>query len=70
MFISRCICSEDREWFNNAVSRVIDEHVDPSLVPELHPEPYFVDFFRDALEPTGEEDDNVSFDPPKVYELV
>ncbi|XP_056290683.1 dynein axonemal heavy chain 8-like [Pseudoliparis swirei] len=66
----RCICSEDREWFNNAVSRVIDEHVDPSLVPELHPEPYFVDFFRDALEPTGEEDDNASFDPPKVYELV
>ncbi|TNN84661.1 Dynein heavy chain 5, axonemal [Liparis tanakae] len=62
--------TKDREWFKKAVSRVIDEHVDPSLVPELHPEPYFVDFFRDALEPTGEEDDNACFDAPKVYELV
>lgn len=53
-----------------AVSRVIKEHVDPCLVPELHPEPYFVDFLRDPLEPTGGEDDNTCFDAPKVYELV
>ncbi|KAM8851316.1 dynein axonemal heavy chain 8-like isoform 1-T4 [Spinachia spinachia] len=66
----RCICSADREWFVMAVSRVIKEHVDPCLVPELHPEPYFVDFFRDPLEPTGEEDDNTCFDAPKIYELV
>ncbi|XP_068458453.1 dynein axonemal heavy chain 8-like [Clinocottus analis] len=66
----RCICSEDREWFKKAVSRVIQEHIDPSLVPELHPEPYFVDFLRDAIEPTGEEDENTCFDAPKIYELV
>ncbi|XP_027145030.1 dynein heavy chain 8, axonemal isoform X2 [Larimichthys crocea] len=66
----RFICSEDREWFEKAVTRVIQEHVDPDLVPEIHPEPYFVDFLRDAPEPTGEEDDDACFDAPKIYELV
>uniref|UniRef100_A0A4W6EG55 Dynein axonemal heavy chain 8 n=1 Tax=Lates calcarifer TaxID=8187 RepID=A0A4W6EG55_LATCA len=66
----RFICAEDREWFEKAVTRVIQEHVDPSLVPDLHPEPYFVDFLRDAPEPTGDEEDDACFDAPKIYELV
>ncbi|KAI3374766.1 hypothetical protein L3Q82_021323, partial [Scortum barcoo] len=66
----RFICSEDRKWFEKSVCRVIQEHVDPSLVPDLHPEPYFVDFLRDAPEPTGEEDEDACFDAPKIYELV
>ncbi|KAM4587304.1 dynein axonemal heavy chain 8-like [Odontesthes bonariensis] len=66
----RFICSEDRDWFEKAVCRVIQEHVDPNLVQELHSEPYFVDFLRDAPEPTGEEDDDACFDAPKIYELV
>ncbi|KAG8014343.1 Dynein heavy chain 8 [Nibea albiflora] len=66
----RFICSEDREWFEEAVTRVIQKHVDPDLVPEIHPEPYFVDFLRDAPEPTGEEEDDACFDAPKIYELV
>uniref|UniRef100_A0A671YW64 Dynein axonemal heavy chain 8 n=1 Tax=Sparus aurata TaxID=8175 RepID=A0A671YW64_SPAAU len=78
LFMSECtrviadrfVCSEDREWFEKAVSRLIQEHVDPNLVSELHPEPYFVDFLQDAPEPTGEEDDDACFDAPKIYELV
>uniref|UniRef100_A0A665W659 Dynein, axonemal, heavy chain 5 like n=1 Tax=Echeneis naucrates TaxID=173247 RepID=A0A665W659_ECHNA len=66
----RFICYEDREWFEKSVSRVIQEHVDPGFLSELHPEPYFVDFLRDAPEPTGEEDDDACFDAPKIYELV
>ncbi|XP_054622281.1 dynein axonemal heavy chain 8-like [Dunckerocampus dactyliophorus] len=66
----RFICAEDKEWFENAVSRVVKEHVDPSLVSGLHNDPYFVDFLREAPEPTGEEDENASFDAPKIYELV
>ncbi|KAG7229074.1 hypothetical protein INR49_013193 [Caranx melampygus] len=66
----RFICFEDREWFEKALTRVVQEHIDPNLVPELHPEPYFVDFLRDAPEPTGEEDDDACFDAPKIYELV
>uniref|UniRef100_A0A3Q1JKI8 AAA+ ATPase domain-containing protein n=1 Tax=Anabas testudineus TaxID=64144 RepID=A0A3Q1JKI8_ANATE len=66
----RFICSEDRDWFEKVVSLVIQEHVDPSFVSELQREPYFVDFLRDAPEPTGEEDDDACFDAPKIYELV
>ncbi|KAI4809667.1 hypothetical protein KUCAC02_018534 [Chaenocephalus aceratus] len=66
----RFICSEDRQWFEKGVSRVIEEHVDPSLVPGLHSEPYFVDFLQEAPEPTGEEEEDACFDAPKIYELV
>lgn len=66
----RFVCFEDKVWFEKAISRVIQEHVDPSLVPDLHPDPYFVDFLREALEPTGDEADDVCLDAPKVYELV
>ncbi|CAG5978557.1 unnamed protein product [Menidia menidia] len=66
----RFICSEDREWFEKAVTRVTKEHIDPNLVAELHSEPYFVDFLRDAPEPTGEEEEDACFDAPKIYELV
>lgn len=69
-FFCRFICFEDREWFEKALTRVVEEHIDASLVPELHPEPYLVDFLRDAPEPTGEEDDDACFDAPKIYELV
>lgn len=69
-FFCRFICSEDREWFEKSVSRVVQEHIDHSLVSELHPDPYFVDFLRDALESTGEEDDDTCLDAPKLYELV
>lgn len=70
LFVGRFVCFEDRDWFGKAVSRVIQEHVDPGLIPQLHPEPYFVDFLRDAPEPTGEERDDACFDAPKIYELV
>ncbi len=33
-------------------------------------EPYFVDFLREAPELTGDEDDDVDLDAPKVYEQV
>ncbi|KAM6989324.1 dynein axonemal heavy chain 8-like [Tautogolabrus adspersus] len=66
----RFICTEDREWFEKAINSVIQERVDTSLVQEVHPEPFFVDFLRDAPEPTGEEEDDACFDAPKIYEIV
>ena len=33
-------------------------------------EPYFVDFLKDAPEPTGEEPDDAELDAPKIYEQV
>lgn len=57
-------------WFDKAITRGIQEHVDADLVPQIHPDPYFVDFLREAPEPTGEEAEDASLDAPKVYELV
>jgi dynein heavy chain len=37
----------------------------------MHPEPYFVDFMRDAPEPTGDEPEGTAdMDAPKVYEPI
>ncbi|XP_075877996.1 dynein axonemal heavy chain 8-like [Nelusetta ayraudi] len=66
----RFISSEDREWFEEATNAVVQEHVEAELAAQLHPEPYFVDFLRDAPEPTGEEEDDACLDAPKIYELV
>ncbi|XP_046878072.1 dynein axonemal heavy chain 8-like [Hypomesus transpacificus] len=66
----RFVCYEDKNWFEKGISRVIQEHVDPSLVAELHGDPYFVDFLREAPEPTGEENEDSNFDAPKIYELI
>lgn len=39
-------------------------------VTDIPNEPYFVDFMRDAPEPTGEESDDAELDAPKIYEMV
>jgi dynein heavy chain len=36
----------------------------------MHAEPYFVDFLREAPEPTGEETEDTSLDSPKIYEPI
>ncbi|XP_069055280.1 dynein axonemal heavy chain 8 isoform X2 [Lepisosteus oculatus] len=66
----RFVSAEDKVWFEKSITRVVQEHVDPSLAPQLHPDPYFVDFLREAPEPTGDEPEDSSLEAPKVYELV
>ena len=36
----------------------------------MHTEPYFVDFLRDAPEPTGEEGEDADLEAPKIYEPI
>lgn len=66
----RFITEDDEEWFDRNFGRVIEEHVDPNLVPQVPAEPYFVDFLRDMPEPTGEEPEDFVFEAPKIYEAV
>ncbi|KAJ7340954.1 hypothetical protein JRQ81_004241, partial [Phrynocephalus forsythii] len=66
----RFVCEEDENWFNNSFARVVDEHIDPTLVSEIQAEPYFVDFLREMPEPTGEEPEDFVFEAPKIYELI
>uniref|UniRef100_UPI00398E4471 dynein axonemal heavy chain 8-like isoform X2 n=2 Tax=Pristiophorus japonicus TaxID=55135 RepID=UPI00398E4471 len=66
----RFVSEEDRHWFKNAITRVIEDNIGRQLAGKLHEEPYFVDFLREMPEPTGEEPDDYVFLVPKVYELV
>ena len=49
--------------------RVVKEKVDENLSVDGI-EPYFVDFFRDPPEATGDEEGDVDLEAPKVYEEV
>ncbi|XP_062596702.1 dynein axonemal heavy chain 5-like, partial [Saccostrea cucullata] len=62
--------ADDKAWFEKSLNVVINDHIDASLVDTCHPEPYFVDFLRDAPEPTGEESDDAALEAPKIYEQI
>lgn len=63
-----CVCVQDVEWFLGAVEQVRQEEL--AGVALACPEPYFVDFLREAPEPTGDEPDDADLEAPKVYEMV
>lgn len=44
---------DDKEWFEKELTKTIEEECGAVLAKELAAEPYFVDFLRDAPEPTG-----------------
>ena len=48
------------------MTNVLKQQVGEEMVAILAAEPYFVDFMRDAPEPTGEEEDDADLDAPKV----
>ena len=54
-------------WFLKAMKSVLQEEMGVASVSQ---EPYFVDFLREAPEPTGEEPEDADLDAPKVYEQV
>ncbi|XP_075060558.1 dynein axonemal heavy chain 8 [Mixophyes fleayi] len=66
----RFVSHEDRVWFDKSLIQAIEENVDPLLVSEVQSDAYFVDFLRDAPEPTGEEPEGFVFQAPKVYEMI
>ncbi|XP_043531467.1 dynein axonemal heavy chain 8-like [Chiloscyllium plagiosum] len=66
----RFVSEEDRYWFENAVTRIVEDNIGKQLAEKLHKEPYFVDFLRDLPEPTGDEPEDFVFVVPKVYEMI
>ena len=59
---------EDKAWFDNNLNETLQTALGDDV--EIHDEPFFVDFMREAPEPTGEEEDDADLEAPKVYELV
>jgi len=65
----RFVAQEDKDWFEKTIKLVADEECS-SAAAQMHAEPYFVDFLRDAPEATGEEGEDVDLEAPKIYEPI
>ena len=60
----------DSIWFQKKLEEKTQESLGDSVFGQMSPEPYFVDFLRDAEEPTGEEDGEEDLEAPKIYECI
>lgn len=67
----RCTNFADRNWFVDKMRQLAEEWLDADDFENYEEEEtYFVDFLRDAPDPTGEEGEDVSLEPPKLYEEI
>ncbi|KAL8616403.1 Dynein heavy chain 5, axonemal [Nucella lapillus] len=67
----RFVSYDDLNWFVKTMHRVTNEELGEKYADMTKPFLYFVDFLRDAPEPTGEEEeDDDDFETPKIYENV
>ncbi|KAK0178414.1 hypothetical protein PV328_002364 [Microctonus aethiopoides] len=70
VFSDRFTLQMDKDWFENEIMNVVNECLGESYVQMIEKCPAFVDFMRDAPEPTGEEGEDADMELPKVYEPV
>ena len=63
-FVNEC----DKEWFNTEIVSMVKKELGPVYEEMVLKPKFFVDFMRDAPEPTGEEDHENEVDLPRVYE--
>ncbi len=70
VFTDRFADSKDKEWFDGEVSELTSNYLGKKYVEMVKSVPLFVDFMRDAPEPTGEEGEDADVELPKVYEPI
>ncbi|XP_058454765.1 dynein axonemal heavy chain 5 [Malaya genurostris] len=70
VFADRFVSLSDTEWFLEEMLQVLDKELGPEYKEMAATSPVFVDFMRDAPEPTGEEGEETDMELPKVYEPV
>ena len=67
----RFINYEDRDWFINKIDTLASETLSNEHFQHYSTEEnFFVDFLRDAPEPSGEEGEEIITEAPKLYEEV
>lgn len=66
----RFTAEKDKIWFSSKM--ISDAELNIKEFMEFYPEEptYWVDFLRDAPEGQEEEDEEMSFEPPKIYEEI
>ncbi|KAJ8672889.1 hypothetical protein QAD02_004150 [Eretmocerus hayati] len=70
VFSDRFTIQADKDWFDKELVTVVSNTLGESYVDMVKSSPAFVDFMRDAPEPTGEETEDADMELPKVYEPV
>lgn len=70
VFSDRFTIVADKEWFSTELLSLIKCELGEEFVDVARANPVFVDFMRDAPEPTGEEGEDADMELPKVYEPV
>ncbi|CAG9558495.1 unnamed protein product [Danaus chrysippus] len=70
VFSDRFTHQSDKDWFNKALFDSAEVLLGPEYKKMMEKDPVFVDFMRDAPEPTGEEGEDADMELPKVYEPV
>ena len=70
VFCDKFVTEKDKEWFKEEVEGLVAENFDEQFHKITKNMVYFVDFMRDAPEPTGEEDGDTENELPKVYEPI
>ncbi|XP_039763737.1 dynein heavy chain 5, axonemal [Pararge aegeria] len=70
VFSDRFTLLSDKDWFNSALYSISEEILGCEYKKMMETDPVFVDFMRDAPEPTGEEGEDADMELPKVYEPV
>ena len=66
----RFTAQDDKDWFERALIDHVREYLGDQYVEPVLESMYFVDFMRDAPEPTGDETEEADMELPKVYEPV
>eukprot|EP00912_Choanoflagellata_sp_UC4_P002376 UC4_evm2s1496 len=67
----RFVNFDDIKWFQRQLLVTLKEHLGEEIVNHVDDEPWFVDFLREAPEPTGDEaEDEEIDDAPKIYEAI
>ena len=70
MLFVRFVSDNDKDWFNTELLRLIDSNLGQESLAVAKETKMFVDFMRDAPEPTGEEEGDGETELPKIYEPV
>ncbi|KAK3879380.1 hypothetical protein Pcinc_016045 [Petrolisthes cinctipes] len=61
---------KDVRWFEDTLVSLAEEELGLHVTKGITKKNYFVDFLRDAPEPTGDEGEDLDMEMPKVYETI
>ena len=66
----RFVSDVDMDWFNAELVNICKKEMGAEYEDMIKDSKYFVDFMRDAPEPTGEEVEDTDMELPKIYEPI